>query len=118
MTHILFKQTGSHIPHEGNSEQLFSRAADVSDDSGKMDPARLVVWTSIGVNYAIFAPAWQQILERYLLKFSRGGTLHEDDVGLLNPDGGIDAMQDGGYYARWGEAAPQAHGEHAGTHLG
>ena len=49
--YIAFKQTASHIPHEGNSEQLFSRSGALSDDNGKMDPARLAVWTSIGVNY-------------------------------------------------------------------
>ena len=30
--YIVFKQTASHLPHEGNSEQLFSRAGFLSDD--------------------------------------------------------------------------------------
>ena len=30
----------------------------------------------------------------------------------------VNAAQDGGHYARYGEAAPQGCGEHAGTHLG
>ena len=55
--YVVFKQTASHLPHEGNSEQLFSRAGGLSDDNGKMDPARLAVWTSIGVNYSTFKPA-------------------------------------------------------------
>ena len=52
-----------------------------------MDPSRLAVWTSIGVNYSTFAPEWKKILERYMLKFSQGdkGKLHEDDQGLLDP---------------------------------
>ena len=88
--YIAFKQTASHIPHEGNSEQLFSRSGALSDDNGKMDPARLAVWTSIGVNYSIYKPTAEQILERYLLKFSKGGKatadkLHEHDLGLLDP---------------------------------
>ena len=88
--YIVFKQTASHIPHEGNSEQLFSRSGALSDDNGKMDPARLAVWTSIGVNYSIYKPTAEQILERYLLKFSKGGKatadkLHEHDLGLLDP---------------------------------
>ena len=58
---------------QGNSEQLFSRSGALSDDNGKMDPARLAVWTSIGVNYSIYKPTAEQILERYLLKFSKGG---------------------------------------------
>ena len=32
----VFKQTASHLPHEGNSEQLFSRSGALSDDNGKM----------------------------------------------------------------------------------
>jgi hypothetical protein len=47
---MVFKQTASHIPHEGNSEQLFSRSGMLSDNNGRGDPARLATWTSIGVN--------------------------------------------------------------------
>ena len=91
--YIVFKQTAAHLPHEGNSEQLFSRSGDLSDDNGKMDPHRLAVWTSIGVNYSTYQPTNTQILERYLLKFSKGGKasvaeLHQDDLGLLDPSGG------------------------------
>ena len=52
--YIVFKQTASHLPHEGNSEQLFSRSGALSDNNGKMDPTRLAVWTSIGVNYSTY----------------------------------------------------------------
>ena len=85
----MFKQTASHLPHEGNSEQLFSRSGALSDDNAKMEPTRLAVWTWIGVNYSTYQPSYQQILERYLLKFSKGGnasSLHDDDLGLLNED--------------------------------
>ena len=56
-----------------------------------MDPARLAVWTSIGINYSTFKPTDQQILERYMLKFSKGGKIkvaqmHEDDLGLVELD--------------------------------
>ena len=86
----MFKQTASHIAHEGNSEQIFSRSGALSDDNGKMDPVRLAVWTSIGINYDTFQPDVKKILERYLLKFSKGGSsanVHADDLGLLHPDG-------------------------------
>ena len=88
---IVFKQTASHLPHEANSEQLFSRSGSLSDDNGKMDPAQLAVWTSIGVNYSIYKPTDKQILERYMLKFSKGGKatvaeMHIDDLGLLDPE--------------------------------
>ena len=59
--YILFKQTASHLPHEGNSEQLFSRAGALSDDNGKMDPSTLAIWSSIGVNMAVFMPTYKQI---------------------------------------------------------
>ena len=50
------------------------------------------VWTSIGVNYSTYKPTDKQILERYLLKFSKGGKatvadLHKDDLGLLDLTG-------------------------------
>ena len=38
-----------------------------------MDPHRLAVWTSIGVNYSTYKPTDEEILARYLLKFSKGG---------------------------------------------
>ena len=58
-----------------------------------MDPARLAVWTSIGVNYSTYKPTDKEIMERYMLKFSKGGKataaeMHQDDMGLLDPDGG------------------------------
>ena len=50
------------------------------------------VWTSIGVNYSTYKPTDEEILARYLLKFSKGGKttaaeLHQDDLGLLDPSG-------------------------------
>ena len=58
-----------------------------------MDPTRLGVWTAIGVNYSTYKPTVNQILKRYLLKFGKGGkataaTLHQDDIGLLDPECG------------------------------
>ena len=58
-----------------------------------MDPAHLGVWTSIGVNMSTYKPTTEQILERYMLKFSKGGKatvaeMHQDDKGLTDPEGG------------------------------
>ena len=80
--YIVFKQVSSHIAHEGNSEQLFSRSGMLSDDNSKMDPVRLAVWTSIGVNRTIFQQEAKKIMERYLLKFGKAGKLHADDLCL------------------------------------
>ena len=57
-----------------------------------MDPHRLAVWTSMGVNYSTYKPTDKEILDRYLLKFSKGrkataAELHQDDLGLLDPSG-------------------------------
>ena len=101
-TSVALGKYASHLPHEGNSEQLFSRAGGLSDDNGKMDPARLAVWTSIGVNYSTYKPTDKQILERYLLKFGKCGTakMHEDDLGLLDPDSTADGDADGDVYVQ------------------
>ena len=96
---IVFKQTASHLPHEANSEQMFSRSGELSDNNGKMDPAHLAVWTSIGINYSTFRPSIADILTRYLLKFSKGskGKVHEDDLGLLH---GEATGSSDGYYVQ------------------
>ena len=80
---IVFKQVSSHLPHEANTEQLFSLAGGLSDDNGKMDPYRLSVWVSIAANRKVFKPTKQAILERYMAKFSKGGKVNlDDDAGL------------------------------------
>lgn len=103
--YIVFKQTASHLPHEANSEQLFSRSGALSDDNGCMDPHRLAVWTAIGVNYEVYKPTHQEILEHYMLKFSKGGKatmaeLHKEDLGLLDPNGDAE-----GYLVQAGSGA-------------
>ena len=48
-----------------------------------MDPYRLSVWVSIGANRKVFMPKTKAILERYMAKFSKGGTTDlNDDAGL------------------------------------
>jgi hypothetical protein len=117
--YIVFKQVSSHLGHEANSEQLFSQSGKLSDDNGKMDPHRLAVWTSIGVNRSIYEPSTKQIMERYFLKFSKGGkTVHDDDLGLVDTGSEVNAADDGGYYARWGEPQPQNLGADFGTRIG
>ena len=81
--YIVFKQVSSHLPHEANTEQLFSLAGSLSDDNGKMDPYRLSVWVSIGANRSVFRPDCKAILQRYMAKFSKGGTMDlNEDFGL------------------------------------
>ena len=80
--YVLFRQCASHLPHEANTEQLFSIAGSLSDDNGKMDPYRLSVWVSIGSNASVFMPSVKDILERYLAKFSKGA---QADLGDEQP---------------------------------
>ena len=51
-----------------------------------------------------------------------GGNGGSGAEGAESDDGGdgpeVNAMNDSGYFARYGEAATQRRGEHAGVHLG
>ena len=99
----VFKQVSSHLCHEANTEQLFSVAGNLSDDNGKMNPFSLSVWTSIAANSSVFKPTTEAILKRYMSKFSKNGALHADHCGFADADGEVNAGEDGGYYARYGE---------------
>ena len=52
--YIVFKQVSSHICHEANSEQLFSRAGNLSDEEGATNPEMLAVWSTIASNMEIY----------------------------------------------------------------
>ena len=81
--YTLFKQVLSHVPHEANTEQLFSLAGGLSDDNSEMDPYRFSIWVSIASNHKVFRPCVKEILERYMAKFSKGGKVDlADDAGL------------------------------------
>ena len=70
--YTVFRQVSSHLPHEANTEQLFSLAGNISDDNGKMDPYRLGIWVSIAANHRTYEPPIKDILARYMAKFSKG----------------------------------------------
>ena len=71
---IVFKQTASHIPHEANIEQIFSRSGNLSDPN--MDPHFLALLTKIGKNKAAYKPSHKEILAKYYAKFR--GSSSED----------------------------------------
>ena len=52
--YIVFKQVSSHMCHEANSEQLFSRAGNLSDEEGATNPEMLAVWSTIASNMEIY----------------------------------------------------------------
>ena len=70
-----------------------------------MDPFSLAVWTSIAVNMKVYQPSAEAILKRYMTKFSKNGVIPDDHCGFVGADGQVDAAEDGGYYARYGEPA-------------
>ena len=51
---IIFKQTACHLPHEGNVEQIFSRAGLLSDPN--LDPDHLATLVKVGYNKKAYEP--------------------------------------------------------------
>ena len=66
---IVFKQTASHLPHEGNVEQIFSAAGHLSDPN--MDSNFLAILTSVGRNKKAFCPTTKSISEKYFDLFGK-----------------------------------------------
>ena len=87
--YFVFRQTASHLPHEGNVEQIFSLGGRLSDPN--MDPGYLASLVFIGSNRKVHMPAAKDILQRYLRKFSKLGKLPESDVGLAEDSGDLDS---------------------------
>ena len=78
--YFVFRQTASHLPHEGNVEQIFSLGGRLSDPN--MNPAYLATLVFIGSNLKVYMPPMKDIFQRYLCKFSKNGKLLEQDLGL------------------------------------
>jgi hypothetical protein len=80
--YFVFRQTASHLPHEGKVEQIFSLGGRVSDPN--MNPAYLATLVFIGSNRKVYMPSKKDIFQRYLRKFSKGGKLLEAELGLAS----------------------------------
>ena len=74
--YIVFKQCAAHLPHEGNSEQTFSRAGQLSDPN--INPIYLARLTKIGINKKVYEPPFKDIKNGYYKKFSKNGQLAEE----------------------------------------
>ena len=89
ISHFVFKQTASHLPHEANSEQTFSVAGKLTDPN--MSPDYLGKLASIAINQKVFKPCVPAIQELYYKKYSKYGKLGEDtpvaDGGMLGFEG-------------------------------
>ena len=81
--YFVFRQTASHLPHEGNVEQIFSLGGRLSDPN--MNPAYLATLVLVGSNQnKVYMPLKNDIFQRYVRKFSKQGKLLEADVGLVS----------------------------------
>ena len=74
---IIFKQMASHLPHEANVEQIFSRAGLLSDPN--LDPAYLAILVKVAFNKKAFKPTVAAIKDKYYEMFRGKGNL-EDDI--------------------------------------
>ena len=73
----MFRQTASHLPHEGNVEQIFSLGGRLSDPN--MNPAYLATLVFMGANQKVFMPPVKEVWQRYLRKFTKQGKLLDAD---------------------------------------
>ena len=74
--YIVFKQVSAHLPHEANTEQLFSLAGSLSDP--RKDPIHLARQTRVAKNQHVFMPSVKAIWGLYKTKFSKNGELDEE----------------------------------------
>ena len=81
---FVFKQTASHLPHEGNVEQIFSLGGRLSDPN--IDPGYLASLVFMGSNMKVYMPPVKDIWQRCLRKFTKNGKacelLENADLGL------------------------------------
>ena len=73
---LVFKQTASHLPHEANVEQVFSRAGRISDPN--MNPAYLGMLVMVGMNKKNYSPPIDAIKALYFSKFRGKGHKQEE----------------------------------------
>ena len=84
---IIFKQTACHLPHEGNVEQIFSRAGLLSDPN--LDPDHLATLVKVGYNKKAYEPMVKAIQEKYYEMFrGKGGAGDEDESAPAAAAGG------------------------------
>ena len=76
--YTVFKQVSGHLPHEANTEQLFSLAGRLSDPN--KDPIHLARQTRVAKNKDAFMPSVKAIWTHYKTKFSKNGKLDEEET--------------------------------------
>ena len=67
--YFVFKMTASHLPHEANVEQVFSRAGRLADPNTDMTSQHLALFVMVGMNKNNYKPPLKDIKEMYYRKF-------------------------------------------------
>jgi len=83
---FVFKQVASHLSHEANVEQVFSRAGMLSDVH--IDPDFLAVLVMASVNKKAYKPSVAAIKDKYyqLFRGKSGGASSSSDTGEREDD--------------------------------
>ena len=68
------------MPHEAKVEQIFSLGGHVSDPN--INPDYLATLVFVDSNYKVYMPPKEDIYQRYIGKFTKGGKLFEAELGL------------------------------------
>ena len=89
----VFRQVSAHLPHEANTESIFSLAGNISDEGGRMDPTHLANLVYMMANKKISKPDNSSVQKEYLTTFSKNGKLEEATLGADGFDE-LDAEQD------------------------
>ena len=67
--YFVFKMTASHLPHEANVEQVFSRAKRLADPNTHMTSQHLALFVMVGMNKNNYKPPLKDIKELCYRKF-------------------------------------------------
>ena len=76
--YMVFKQTASHRPHEGNAEETFSLSGRLSSDNTHTDPSFLSTLVRINKNKSSLKPTAKMIGESYKRKYRKFPSLGDD----------------------------------------
>ena len=68
----MFRQTASHLPHEGNVEKIFSLGGRLSDPN--MNTSYLATLVFMGANQKVHMPPVKDVWQRYLRSRSRANS--------------------------------------------
>ena len=86
---FVFKQVASHLAHEANVEQVFSRAGGLSDPN--IDPLFLSALVMASVNKKAYCPSVNSMRDKYYELFRGKGGAGSSSSGMQREDDDIEA---------------------------